>query len=223
MVDLNAVITPRLVSLVEINTSGQIIGTYFTPAGEQHAFLFTPGSGLRDLGTLGGDESEPTGLNDRGDVVGISMLADRSTHAFLWTAADGMEDITALTGVPDVGRLNDNLQTLTGFDAPTTSPNFRLTQPRLVQLQVTRAPVARFTFNCVDRAHPHQCQFDASTSTDDVEIVSYGWDWGNGRHEAKKKPLVRNTWPKGGSYLVTLTVTDTKGQTNSTARTVPVP
>jgi probable HAF family extracellular repeat protein len=223
LVDLNILITPRLISVVEINASGQIIGTYITNVGESHAFLYTPGSVLRDLGTLGGDESAPTGLNDRGDVVGISMLPDRSTHAFLWTAADGMEDITALTGMPEVGRLNDQLQTLTGFDAPSFSPNFRLTQPQLVQLQVTRPLVARFTVNCVDRAHPHQCQFDASTSTSDAGIVSYAWDWGNGRHETKKTPLVRNTWPKGGSYLVTLTVTDTKGQTNSIARTVFVP
>jgi PKD repeat protein len=85
------------------------------------------------------------------------------------------------------------------------------------------SPVARFTFTCVGQAYPHQCAFDASTSTDDKGIVSYKWDWGNGRSEAKVGPSVRNTWGSGGSYNVTLTVTDAKGQQNSVTKAVAVP
>ena len=122
MQDLNTTINAAITSVVEINDAGQIIGTHTRRAARSHAFLYTPGSGLRDLGTLGGTTSAPTGLNNNGDVVGSSTLEDGATHAFLWTAAEGMEDITALSGVPEVRRLNDNLQTLTGTLAPSTFP-----------------------------------------------------------------------------------------------------
>ena len=69
----------------------------------------------------------------------------------------------------------------------------------------------------------HQCTFDASTSSDDKGIVSYKWDWGNGRSESKVGTTTRNTWTAGGTYSVTLTVTDTKGQQNAVTKTVAVP
>jgi PKD repeat protein len=84
------------------------------------------------------------------------------------------------------------------------------------------APTAKFTWNCSGLAL-HQCAFDASTSTDDVGIVSYKWSWGNGRSETKVGSTARNTWAAAGSYTVTLTVTDTKGQQNSISRSVVVP
>ncbi|HEX7981036.1 MAG TPA: PKD domain-containing protein [Gemmatimonadaceae bacterium] len=394
MQDLNTTVDASITSVVEINAAGQIIGTY-TTGGQSHAFLYTPGSALRDLGTLGGTTSVPTGLNDNGDVVGSSKLSDGSTHAFLWTAAEGMEDITALTGAPEVQRLNNKLQTLTGTLPPSTLPRTAALRPRLVQLQVTQSntpptavigvecngltcvldgsgslddkpgltyawnldvypggsatgakvtvtyphagqrtvtltvtdaqglknsvsktltitdfpiasfaascvgltcsfdgsastsdalplqmswkfgdgqtafavvapshtyaqpgtysvtlevldshnpgrfgivtkqvtvgavdhtrPVAAFTYSCKEHGHAHQCAFDASGSTDDVGIVSYLWDWGNGRHETRNNPTVRNTWKEPGTYTVTLRVTDTDGQTEVTSQQVVVP
>jgi len=396
MQDLATLIDPNVTSVVEINDAGQIIGTYTAPGGESHAFLYTPGSGLRDLGTLGGTTSAPTGLNDNGDVVGSSTLEDGSTHAFLWTAAEGLEDVTALSGVPEVRRLNDNLQTLTGAIAPSsTNPRLGSQRPRLVQLQVTQSnapptalfnaecngltcvldgsvslddkpgltyawnlgkfplgsttgakvtvtyphagprtvtltvtdaqglkssitktltvtdfpiasftvqcveltctfdggasqtdappvelhwlfgdgqtafnlltpshtfaqagtysvtlevldsnnpgrfgvitqqvtvgavqrtqPVAAFTYSCKEHGHAHQCAFDASGSTDDTGIASYHWDWGNGRSETKTRPTVRNTWISGGTFTVTLRVTDEDGLTAVTSHQVVVP
>ena len=394
MVDLNTTIDAGITSVGEINDAGQITGTHVT-GGQSHAFLYTPGSGVRDLGTLGGTTSAPTGLNDNGDVVGSSTLSDGSTHAFLWTAAEGMEDVTALSGVPEVRRLNDNLQTLTGTATPILPIVMRL-RPRLVQLQVTQSnapptalfnvqcngltcvldgsvslddkpgltfawnlgvvpggsatgatvtvtyphagprtvtltvtdaqgltstmtktlavtafpiaafttsctgltctfdsspssndgapiaernwdfgdgqtayntlapthtfaqpgtydvtleifgndfskehavitqrvtvgeveptgPVASFTFTCKDHSRAHQCAFDASASTDDVGIVSYTWNWGNGRSETRKVAKVRNTWAVPGVYDVTLTVTDAAGRTNTVLQQVTVP
>jgi len=139
MTDLNTTINAAITSVVEINDAGQIIGTHTTPGGESHAFLYTLGSGVRDLGTLGGTTSAPTGLNDAGQVVGSSTLADGSTHAFLWTPTDGMDDITIVSGIRSVRRLNDRLQTLGGpVAAPTSSPEFSTTgDPLLVQLNFT--------------------------------------------------------------------------------------
>jgi PKD repeat protein len=79
-------------------------------------------------------------------------------------------------------------------------------------------PVARFTWTCPTL----QCTLDATTSTDDMGIASYKWDWGDGRSETKTLPTTRNTWATAGVYTVTLTVTDAGGLSNSTSQQVAV-
>jgi probable HAF family extracellular repeat protein len=37
-----------------------------------------------DLGTLGGDSSTATGLNEAGEVVGVSMTPEGHEQAYLW-------------------------------------------------------------------------------------------------------------------------------------------
>jgi hypothetical protein len=86
-----------------------------------------------------------------------------------------------------------------------------------------QAPVARFTSNCANPAYPHQCAFDASTSTDDVSVASYKWDWGNGRVESRTTPTTKNTWAASGTYNIILTVTDGKGLTSSVTKAVVIP
>ena len=50
-----------------------------------------------DLGTLGGAEANPIGLNNRGEIVGVSQSADGSSHGFRWR--DGvMTDLAPGTG-----------------------------------------------------------------------------------------------------------------------------
>ena len=63
-------------------------------AQKQHAFIWNSGTGLTDLGTLGGNNSYALGINDSGQVVGYSYLADNVTyHSFIWTMAGGMVDV----------------------------------------------------------------------------------------------------------------------------------
>ncbi len=89
-------VTGRQSAANGINNAGQVTGSLstgtcpplmpYTPAclGNTHAFLYT-GSGLEDLGTLGGTYSEGTSINDRGEIAGISTLANGATHLFLYT------------------------------------------------------------------------------------------------------------------------------------------
>ena len=84
-------------------------------------------------------------------------------------------------------------------------------------------PTAAFTYTCTGQTNPHQCAFNASSSTDDHGIVSYTWQWGNGRSETHAGATARNTWAASGIYNVTLTVKDAGGLTNSTSQQVVVP
>ncbi|HEV7990644.1 MAG TPA: PKD domain-containing protein [Gemmatimonadaceae bacterium] len=84
-------------------------------------------------------------------------------------------------------------------------------------------PTAAFTFTCVGQASPRQCAFDATGSSDDVGIVSYTWDWGNGKTEKRVGPIAKNTWAAAGTYTVTLTVRDGAGLAGSISKSVVIP
>ena len=84
-----------------INARGQVVGDSSTATGEGHAFLWEAGTGMQDLGTLGGSDSDriALGINARGQVVGVSVTAAAdSHHAFLWEAGTGMQDLGTLGG-----------------------------------------------------------------------------------------------------------------------------
>ena len=80
-----------------INNSGAVVGTAALPDGYRRAFLYRPGQGMINLGTLGGRSSAATAINDGGLVVGASEMPNRRWHAFLH---DGrrMVDLGALIG-----------------------------------------------------------------------------------------------------------------------------
>ena len=83
-----------------------------------------------------------------------------------------------------------------------------------------QAPVARFTMTCPTRS----CSADASTSSDDVGVVSYTWNWGDGTPSATHGGAnTTKTYAVAGTYTVTLTVTDAGGLTNTTSQQVTVP
>lgn len=73
-----------------VNVVGQVVGSsWVTPIAQPgHAFLFTPGSGMQDLGVLSGPTSEAFCIDDLGNVGG---QADGSafTPEAMWVAAGG--------------------------------------------------------------------------------------------------------------------------------------
>jgi probable HAF family extracellular repeat protein len=70
----------------DINHRGQVVGNSDLPGDTTfHAFLWTWGTGMQDLGTVSGDvASVSISINDGGSVVGASLDANFNPRAFLW-------------------------------------------------------------------------------------------------------------------------------------------
>lgn len=89
-----------------INASGQVTGYAYLPGNTVwHAFRYTPGRGLTDLGTIGSDpNSVGTGINDSGQVVGRSIFGGGSGNRGFRTTANGL----ASDPGTDLGSLGGN-------------------------------------------------------------------------------------------------------------------
>ena len=77
---------------------------------------------------------------------------------------------------------------------------------------LNQAPTASFTFNCTGL----DCTFDVRLTDTDGTIVSYVWDYGDGASGSGANPS--HSYASGGSYQVTLTVTDDDGATTTRSR-----
>ena len=80
---------------------------------------------------------------------------------------------------------------------------------------IDEAPEARFS----STVNGHSVSFN-NNSTDDKGVASSSWNFGDGSVSSATNPS--HSYNDAGSYTVTLTVTDTKGQTDSTAASVTI-
>lgn len=125
---------------ISINNSGQVAGNsqdWSKPFSiKQRAFRYTDGTGLLDLGTLGGNLSRAESINDSGDVAGVSQTSSGQLHLFLYLSGTGMTDLDAalvdgpgylLSGPDGAGPIYvNNSRQVTGYD-PTSSEAYLLT------------------------------------------------------------------------------------------------
>lgn len=85
----------------------------------------------------------------------------------------------------------------------------------------TAAPVPAFSYAPRSPRIGEQVTFDASASTDDGEIVTYAWEFGDGSPLASGAS-VTHAYTAPGTYTVTLWITDDTGQVASLSDTVEV-
>ena len=81
-------------------------------------------------------------------------------------------------------------------------------------------PVASFTASCTKAS----CSFNASASTDDSGISSYGWNFGDGSTASSAGPTASHVYSAKGNYSVTvrLTVTDDMGLSASVQKSITI-
>jgi probable HAF family extracellular repeat protein len=106
--DLGALSGPSASSFASgINDAGQVAGHSETTGGRWHAFRYTPGLGLLDLGTPADANSYANGINASGQVVG-RVSTTSSTHAFRYTDGVGLQDLhTVSESTSEANDIND--------------------------------------------------------------------------------------------------------------------
>ena len=147
---------------------------------------------------------------------------DKAVVSYSWAlgkAPDGTASGPTVT--TDYWHESTRTVTLTVTDAEGLSNSVTRTfQVGATEEEPTDAPpVARFTSSCSGTV----CTLDASTSSDDVGITSYAWSLGKSPEGSATGVTVTTDYWHTSTRTVTLTVTDTKGQTNSVTKTVVVP
>ena len=130
-----------------------------------------------------------------GDGLGATATTN-PTHRY---GAPGSYDVTLLVTAED-GHRDRVIKTISVGDASSHS----------------NPPSAGFSHSCSDLA----CSFTDSSSDGDGSIAARSWSFGDGKGSDTVNP--NHDYGVGGSYSVTLTVSDDKGASDSVTQTVTV-
>jgi PKD repeat protein len=113
---------------------------------------------------------------------------------------------------------------------PTSDGNFANAAPRMASIRLIPPGIivppdglkAAFTFSPSSPNDSQPVLFDASTSSaaNGNAIASYSWNFGDGGSASGK--LVSHAFKSAGTYVVTLTVSDSLGRTGQAAQTITV-
>lgn len=166
------------------------------------------------------------GVSIRLDVlVGITPV-DFGTLASRTVSTDGSGLATTTYQSPPAPPAFVDYDTTVTIRATMIGSNYASSLPRTAQIKLVRpgvilppngTPVPRFFFSPSAGRENEPVLFDASASTDDGQIVSYAWTFGDGSSGTGRTRS--HIYALAGTYMVTLTVTDDRGLTASTAPT----
>src|SRR6266576_3888557 len=148
------------------------------------------------------------------NFTSTSSDADGSIASYAWTFGDGGTSTAqnpshsyAAGGTYTVTlRVTDNQ----GAQSTTTSKSVTVTAPN-------QPPTANFTSSCSGLS----CNLTSTSSDPDGSISAYSWTFGDGATSTAANPS--HTYGSGGTYTVTLRVTDNRGaQSGATSKSVTV-
>ena len=151
-----------------------------------------------------------TGSNSTDDVAVVS---------YLWDFKDGSPFSSEADPVHTFSTDGTYLVQLTVEDIEGLSDTATVTI--IVNDGTNQAPIAVINANPLPGDAPLEVNFTARNSTDDMGVVGYLWDFGEGSATSTEiSPSY--LYSTDGSYTVTLTVSDAEGLNNSTTITILV-
>ncbi len=158
----------------------------------------------------------PVGVYVHFDGSGSSD-SDGTITSYAWNFGDGSIDSDVAPWHP-FNSPGTYIVTLTVTDDDGASD----TMTQAVQVgSSNQAPAAAFSATPTNPMVNAWVQFDPSASADsDGSIVSYSWNFGDGHTDTDL--IGWNAFAAAGTYVVTLTVTDDDGATDSTSRAIQV-
>jgi len=170
-------------------------------------------------------------LSLRTDIIVGGVRADFGSLSArnVVTGTDGRANLV-YTAPPPVPGLDVDLNTVVTIQATPSGTDFANSTPRIVSIRLlpigvvrppNGTPVANFTFSPATASENVKILFDASSSTDsDGRIVSYSWTFGDG--DSGTGVTISRAYSAGGTYNVTLSVTDDRGLSASTTKAVTI-
>ena len=148
------------------------------------------------------------------NFTSTSSDPDGSIAGYSWNFGDGSPAVTTQNASHTYaagGTYTVTLQVTDNLGASnSSSQSVTVTPPN-------QPPVSSFTKSC----NGLTCSFTSTSSDPDGSIASYRWTFGDGS-AAVTTQNASHTYAAGGTYTVTLQVTDNRGATNSSSQSVTV-
>jgi len=174
--------------------------------------------GLQTEYSLNGDTAvvgQATVAVEEGDQLSLGVFPDGLTFSVAGPNGNNKALSTDDLVLTDIAQADAGIYT------------FTTDQGCEVQLEVTvtagnqnQPPVAVIDANPADGTVPLEVNFVGSNSQDDVEVVSYTWNFDDGSQSDEANPT--HIFEVSGTYEVTLTVEDAEGLTDTATITIVV-
>jgi PKD repeat protein len=158
--------------------------------------------------------SSSSGPNGSINPSGSTTVAQEDDQTFYIIPDEGYQIADVIVDETSVG-------TVISYTFTDVVANHSIHADFVEEASINQPPIADFDVDFSSGVAPLNVSFDASNSYDpDGYITSYNWDFKDGATDSGE--AITHTFNSAGSYNVKLIVTDNKGVTDSTTRTITV-